>query len=69
MALLGEAMNRLSGEYIAQGKATIFQALAKETITLPVAGELVELNLSYCLFLRVHRARISLFILQDKAII
>ena len=27
MALLGEAMNRLSREYMAQGKATTFQAL------------------------------------------
>jgi hypothetical protein len=27
MALLGEAMNRLSLEYMAQGKATTFQAL------------------------------------------
>jgi RNA polymerase sigma factor (sigma-70 family) len=64
MALLGEAMNRLSREYMAQGKATTFQALRTfldpiNTKSLPsyeeVAAQL-EVNVG-SLKTQIHRLR------------
>ena len=64
MALLGEAMNRLGGEYIAQGKESTFQALRAfldpiNTKRLPMYEEVAaQLEVSVgSLKMQIHRLR------------